>query len=187
MPRHIMGPDLVHHSTIGFLIFFFILDFTYPFKFILTYFTLFWEVEIARFCLNIPVLARKRPLLFWMLYGDLGAKSYCSSFFPHAVLFIFCSAVETTVKGRTPQLPGAVHLPYEEWQDSDVQFNSRFFLKAGEGGMGAKQRRMKLKTGYSVYLWFEQSYLPNTISQIVKDFKNPFKLNDWAGFCTCLS
>ena len=44
--------------------------------------------------------------------------------------------------------------------------------------MGGKQRRMKLKTGYGVYLWFEQSYLPNTISQIVKDFKNPFMLND---------
>lgn len=43
MPRHIMGPDLVHHWILHL---FLILDFTYPFKFILTYFTLFWEVQM---------------------------------------------------------------------------------------------------------------------------------------------
>ena len=102
-------------------------------------------MEIARFCLNIPVLARKRPLLFWMLYGELGAKSCCSSFFPHAVLLIFCSAVGTTVKGRTPQLPGgsssAIWRMTRFWLT--VQF--QIFLKGRRGGDGGTTKKNEAK------------------------------------------
>ena len=61
-------------------------------------------------------------------------------------------------KAGHPSCQGAVHLPYEEWQDSDLQFNSRFFLKAGEGDGGkTKKNEAKNRLRCILMVWTKLS------------------------------
>lgn len=78
------------------------------------------------------MLARKGRLFSKCFNQEqIAAILHFSTWYP---IHILQCSVETAVKGRTPQvLRGSSSLPYEERQDSDLQFNSRFLLKAGKG------------------------------------------------------
>lgn len=93
---------------------------------------------------NVPVFPRKRPLLSESCMGNQEQIAAVVPLLRGEVCSHSGVCCGNTCRRSTSQLAWGSFLPHEG-QDSDLQFNSRFFFKAGEG-RGEKRKKSKGKS-----------------------------------------